>query len=204
MLDCAGPLDILSSTSKEYIRNMEEALGKNSPSISEKGIDIEFHHISKTLEPVTLTGNFKCQPTTTIDTCPRLDYLLVGGPSPQYRLPPSFVEFLQKRIKEVKILFATCTGGMVLAEAGVLDGRHATANHGVLPMVEKMFPQVNWVKKQWVVDGNLWTAGGACAGMDMFAHWVMTNYGMDVARMGFSALDFEPRDINAKRVALDS
>ena len=201
MMDVAGPLDVLSSSSKQYISAIEQASGQTS-SISEKGIEIEFHHIGETLEPVTLTGNFRSQPTTTIDTCPKLDYLLIGGTSLEYRLSPSFVDFLQKRIKDVKILFATCTGGFLLASAGVLDGRHATTNHEVLPAMEKMYPQVKWAKKQWVIDGNLWTAGGACAGMDMFAHWVITNYGMDVARCGFSALDYEPRDINAKRVQL--
>ena len=202
MMDVAGPLDVLSSSSKGYISGIEQASGQTSSSIAEKGIEIEFHHIGETLEPVTLTGNFRSQPTTTIDTCPKLDYLLIGGTSLEYRLSPSFVKFLQKRIKDVKILFATCTGGFLLAQAGVIDGRHATTNHEVLPAVEKMYPQVKWAKRQWVVDGNLWTAGGACAGMDMFAHWVITNYGMDVAKIGFSALDYEPRDINAEKVRL--
>ena len=203
-LDCAGPLDILSSSSKRYIKGIEEFFSGTSPGVWEKGIDIEFHHIGETLDPVTLTGNFRSKPTTTVETCPPLDYLLVGGPSPEYRLPASFAEFLQKRIKEVKVLFTTCTGGMVLAGAGVIDGRNATLNHGALPLVEKMYPQVNWQKQQWVIDGNLWTAGGACAGMDMFAHWVLTNYGLDVLRAACMALDYEPRDINKAKVQLDN
>lgn len=71
-------------------------------------------------------------------------------------------------------------------------------------MIKQIRPQVKWTdEKQWVVDGKFWTAGGACAGMDMFAHWVMENYDQDVAEAGFAALDYEPRDVNAKLVQLE-
>ncbi len=60
----------------------------------------------------------------------------------------------------------------------------------------KLRPQVKWEKVQWVEEGNIWTAGGACAGMDMMAHWVIEKYGIELAKFGFEALDFEPRDVN--------
>ena len=76
--------------------------------------------------------------------------------------------------------------------------KNATTSHQFLDMAKKLKPDVNWSKEQWVVDGKFWTAGGACAGMDMFAHWVKENYGQDVAEVGWSALDFEPRDLYGK------
>ena len=200
-LDVVGPLDVLSSCSAEYIKEMEaHGVPKG---ISEKAPEIVFHHIGLTMEAVKLTGNYHVQPTTTYDKCPPLDYLLVGGPKPDYQLPPEFAKFLQTRVKEVKVLFSTCTGGMVLAAAGLLDGRNATTNHGVVPAAREIFPKVKWTtERQWVVDGNLWTAGGACAGMDAMAEWVVSNYGEDVAEAGFSALDYERRDVEGKRVPL--
>ena len=66
-----------------------------------------------------------------------------------------------------------------------------------------MIPKVKWTReKQWVINGKFWTAGGAFAGTDMFAHWVMENYGRDVAEAEYTALDFEPRDANGNRVPL--
>ena len=198
LLDAAGPADILSSARKEYLKGMG-----HPAEVYDAGVEIEFHHIGEDLSPLTLTGNYTVQPTTTYDACPPLDYLLVGGPTPDYRLPPSFVQFVQTRAKEVKILFTTCTGGMVVAQTGILDGKNATTNHEAIPIAQKMYPQVKWTKeKQWVIDGNFWTAGGACAGMDMMAHWVLTNYGKEVAKASWAALDYEPRDVNAKRVLL--
>jgi hypothetical protein len=34
----------------------------------------------------------------------------------------------------------------------------------------RLYLKVNWAEKQWVKDGNIWTAGGACARIDMMAH----------------------------------
>ncbi|TVY35851.1 Isonitrile hydratase [Lachnellula occidentalis] len=200
-IDAIGPLDILSSASKKLIAAFEEADLPGMKGMTAKAIDIEFHHINETLEPVTLTANVRLLPSTTCDTCPALDFLLVGGPDPlAYKLSPRFAEFIRQHVAEGKVLFTTCTGALAVAASGVLDGKNATVNHAFVEMAKKMAPVVKWQKRQWVVDGNIWTAGGACAGMDMFASWVMTNYGMDIARFVFGALDFEPRDVEGALV----
>jgi transcriptional regulator GlxA family with amidase domain len=137
-------------------------------------------------------------PTTTIDECPELDCLLLGGPNPEsFKLHPKYAEFIRRHVAAGKLLFTTCTGAFVAASAGVLDGKNATINHVEYEWVKKRFPQVNWTKeKQWVVDGNLWTGSGAVAGMDMIAHWIKESFGLDVLTAGALGLDFEPRDID--------
>jgi transcriptional regulator GlxA family with amidase domain len=203
LLDVAGPLDVLSSSSIRYLK-LGESFGVPS-SLVAKGIDIEFHHIGETMDPVTHTGNFKSTPTTTCATCPKLDYLLVGGPEPAYlqNISPVMAAFMRERALEVKTFFTTCSGGMVAAAVGLLDDVNATTNHGVVALAQQLFPKTKWTReKQWVIDGKFWTAGGACAGMDMFAHWVVENYGLDVAEAGFMALDYQPRDVNGKQVPL--
>lgn len=207
LTDCAMPLDILVSCSKAALAGME-AVGFPA-GVSEKGIpEFQYHYIApKNLDPIKLyTAGFTTLPTTTCADCPKLDYLLIGGPEPSYiqALPEEITKFLQERVKELKILFTTCLGGMVAAAAGVLDGVEATTNHGALPIAKQMLPNTKWTKKQWVVseDGKFWTAGGACAGMDMFAHWVIENYGLEVATYGFAALDYQPRGQDRRPVEL--
>ncbi len=197
-LDSVGPLDVLHACSRPYLHILEQMGGP--PGIADRGIDIEFHHINETMSPVTLTGRMSINPTTTCDDCPPLDYLLIGGPA-TFDLSPRFVEFIHEHVKRGKVLFTTCTGGIVAAAAGVLDGKNATTNHGAVPTAKHLFPKVKWTQeKQWVVDGQFWTSGGACAGMDMMANWVMENYDMDVAKGGFMVLDYEPRDVTKKMV----
>lgn len=212
VLDVAGPLDILSSSSKAlmcpaiaagffqtaYFKQLvpdQEA----SKTLGDRAIDIEFHLVGETLEPVLLTTNTSVNPTTTTDTCPPLDYLLVGGPDPaKEHLTPAFEKFLKAHVAAEKGLFMTCTGSFAIAGSGVLDGKRATVNHALLEFAAMKFPNVKWVKEQWVVDGKIWSAGGACAGMDMMASWVRENYDADVAKVGLAMLDFEPRDIHGK------
>ncbi len=200
-IDVAGPLDLLFSCSKEVMTIYESLSLPGTNGILSKSIDISFHHINETLDPVSLTAGMRALPSTTCDTCPQLDYLLVGGPDPvKFQLSPRFAEFIQTHVAAGKVLFTTCTGGLAISPSGVLDGKNATTNHGMLGVAKHIRPNVNWKKEQWVVDGNIWTAGGACAGMDMMAHWIRENYGDEVAKLGFEGLDFEPRDIEGKRI----
>lgn len=110
--------------------------------------------------------------------------------------------FIKSRLPQLKRIFTTCTGGVALASSGVLDGMNATTNHEFLDTAKTMFPAVNWKKEQWVVDGKFWTAGGAFAGMDMFASWALEDFDRDVVSVGFKGLDYFPRDINGEKVVL--
>ncbi|KAJ6131768.1 DJ-1 domain InhA-type [Penicillium samsonianum] len=199
LTDVAGPLDVLSSSSGPYLRGM------GNLDLAEHGIDIEFHYIGEGMDPVIHSAGFKSQPTTTLSACPKLDYLLIGGPEPNYlkTIPPAIASFVCERADEVKTVFTTCTGGIFASVLGLLDGLNATTNHEVMPLARELAPNVKWTtEKNWVVDGKFWTAGGACVGMDMMAHWVIENYGREVAEAGFAALAYEPRDVDGKQVAL--
>ncbi|KAJ5463450.1 DJ-1 domainInhA-type [Penicillium sp. IBT 31633x] len=199
LMDVAGPVDILSSCSDAYRRS------SSNSDLAERGTDIEFHYIGETMDPVMHSAGFKSQPTTTVSACPKLDYLLIGGPEPGYfgNIPPAIASFVRERAGEVKNVFTTCTGGIVASVLGLLDGLNATTNHQFMAHAKVHGPNVKWTSdKNWVIDGKFWTAGGACAGMDMMAHWVIKHYGKDVVESGFAMLDYEPRDVDGKRVLL--
>ncbi|QSZ36414.1 hypothetical protein DSL72_006291 [Monilinia vaccinii-corymbosi] len=200
-IDVAMPLDVLSACSKVM---MEACRSPDAPEIDhylEQAIDINFFHINETMEPVELTAGFKVVPTSTFENCPPLDYLIVGGPDLSYCLSKSFKTFIRAHVEAGKGLFATCTGAITVAQTGILDGKSATMNHSFFDYAQKHHPNVNWTTgAQWVVDGNIWTAGGACAGMDMMASWVVDRVGVDLAKFAFGILDFEPRDVRGDRV----
>jgi transcriptional regulator GlxA family with amidase domain len=81
---------------------------------------------------------------------------------------PQFLAEL-KRLAEASRLVATvCTGSLLLARTGLLDGRKATSNKRVFQQVMTYAPKVDWVAKaRWVEDGKYFTASGISAGMDM-------------------------------------
>ena len=222
LTDVAGPIEVLSSTSIPYLKSFQPVAGYPL-SLAESGVDIEFHYVGETLDPITSTAACRLVPSATLADCPPLDYLLIGGPEPEFflKLPKVWADFIREKAKDsrVKTIFTTCTGGMVAGAAGVLDGLNATTNHQCLPLAKQVQPSVKWTREtQWVEDGKFITAGGACAGMDseygmvnarsgltssaVMADWVLKHYGQEVAELGFAALDYEPRDMRGRLVPL--
>ena len=197
-------MDILVNISHELISaaiSKEAADGNGAPSI-------EFHHIGPTMEPVHLTGNFRAQPTTTVKDCPKLDYLLVAGPAPSYiqNVPEDMKNFIRERSKEVKTIFTTCTGGLVVSTTGLLDNTPATTNHTMISLGDQVSPTTKWDRsKNWVVSENsdgvkFWTAAGASAGMDMMAQWIREEFehGQELVNFSTIGLEWQPRDVNGK------
>lgn len=197
-IDVLGPVDLVNSCSKTYMQTLAPMTGISQETL-DRAPDVFIHHIGVTMEPVKLGSSLiTIVPTTTVDDCPELDILLIGGPDPfNFKLDPKHAEFIRRYVAAGKLLFATCTGALVVASTGVLDGKNATINNGIIPVVQQMHPNVKWIKeKKWIIDGNIWTGGGAIAGMDMFAHWIKETYGLDVLIYAAAMLDFEPRDID--------
>jgi len=197
-MDVVGPFDLINSAGRkiaEYAYNH----GGVSKETVQKAPNFIFHHIGESLDPTRLlSSNFHIQPTDTIDSPPEIDYLLIGGPIPEtFKFPQKYVDFIKRHHAAGKTIFTTCTGASALASTGILDGKNATVNNLEYKWVASQYPKVNWSKdKKWVIDGNIWTGGGAVAGMDMFAHWLEKNYGKDVMIAGAMGMDFEPRDID--------
>lgn len=196
-IDVIGPLDLLNSASKDLLTFAKSWMSIDDETIA-RAPDLVFHHIAETLDPITLpTCKVTLTPTDTVDDCPELDCLLVGGSFLSYELPPKYAELIKRHVAAGKLLFTNCTGAAHVAATGVLDGKNATVNNHALDWVKKNHPNVKWTKEtKWVVDGNIWTGGGAVAGMDMFAHWMKENFGADILAIAASGLDFEPRGID--------
>lgn len=178
VLDAAAAIELIGIADKKY----HEDGGLPVPP---EAINVKILWISDTLEPVELTTNAKIVPTTTFDTCPPLDLILVPGPSPHYVPPKDLSDFLIRRVAETKTVMTTCTGSIVLASLGLLDNERATINKEILSFAEERFPKVKWVRdERWVVNGKFWTAGGATVGLDMmYAFMKSEQFGFDLGSL---------------------
>ncbi|KAL1875073.1 hypothetical protein Plec18167_005741 [Paecilomyces lecythidis] len=197
-IDIVGPTDLLNSSSKAWAKSLRPFIPVED-GVIERAPDFKFYHIGLTDEPVRLlTSNLVITPSTTVDECPELDILLIGGSAPvTFQLAEPYANLIRRHVTSGKLTFSTCTGAAVLAASGVLDGKAATINNIEYSWATKKSPCVKWTKeRKWIVDGNQWTASGAVAGMDMFAHWIKENYGLGVLTLGALGLDYEPRDQN--------
>jgi transcriptional regulator GlxA family with amidase domain len=75
-----------------------------------------------------------------------------------------------------------CVGAFVLAEAGLLNGKNATAHWKFGQQLAKQYPRVKVQSNPlWVKDGNIYTSEGISAGIDLALAWVEEDCGAALA-----------------------
>jgi transcriptional regulator GlxA family with amidase domain len=112
----------------------------------------------------------------TISSVGHLDIILIPGSDIALRPSQALQSFLQTRLPELKALLLVCTGSIIGAFAGLLEGKTATAPRIVLPMLKKSLPNVKWVEERWANDGNIWTSGLVTNGIDMVTAFIREEY----------------------------
>lgn len=86
---------------------------------------------------------------------------------------------------------SVCTGGMLLAESGLTDGRQATTHDGALADLRASGADV--VDARVVDDGDILTAGGVTSGLDLALYVVEREASAEVAEQVSKELEYERR-----------
>jgi putative intracellular protease/amidase len=86
---------------------------------------------------------------------------------------------------------SVCTGSILLAAAGVLEGLDATSHWAALPQLEQ-FGARPTVERVVVHDGII-TAAGVSSGIDMALHLVAQLQGPEVAQAIQLAVEYDPQ-----------
>ncbi|KAJ5613829.1 hypothetical protein N7528_007483 [Penicillium herquei] len=74
-------------------------------------------------------------------------------------------------------VFTVCTGSILLAATGRLDGRQATTNKRLYDEATPNYQAVKWQKRaRWVQDGKFLTASGVTAGIDAGFAFIANTY----------------------------
>ncbi|MQY17601.1 GlxA family transcriptional regulator [Nocardia macrotermitis] len=85
-------------------------------------------------------------------------------------------------IRDDARIVSICTGAFVLAAAGLLDGRRATTHWAHAEDFRRLYPRVRLDENLlFVEDGNLYTAAGLAAGLDLCLHLLRIDHGSEVA-----------------------
>ncbi len=191
VLDFCGPFEVFSVTRLDEQRRREEP----SP--------FEVLLVAEKAGPVVTTGGMKVIPDCTLEQCPPLDILVVpGGWGTRAEMKnPRLLAWIKERAQQVETLTSVCTGSMVLGQAGLLDGRHATTHWRSLQWMRDSFPAVTVEEKQHVVeDGHVLTSAGISAGIDMALRVVARYHGEAVARNTARNMEYRYPDDNSRRV----
>jgi transcriptional regulator GlxA family with amidase domain len=179
LLDFAGPFEVFSSV-------------RNLTGDHERLMDV--FAVAESLTPVQCRNGLVVQPERTIDECPPVDVLVIpGGAGVRPALERSnLVEWVRTRAQEVELTVSVCTGSFLLAQAGLLSGRPATTHWERINEMRERFPDVEIVEdERWVDTGEIITAAGVSAGIDVALHVVRRLYGADVARATALGIEYD-------------
>ncbi len=112
--------------------------------------------------------------------------LLAGGDGVDgARQDAALQRFLKRTATGPARIASVCSGSLLLAEAGLLDGRAATTHWSRTREFRRRYPLVRLdADRIFVRDGRLWSSAGISAGIDLALALIAADLGEAVARRG--------------------
>lgn len=155
----------------------------------------EFHTFILSLKPGTVRARngLKIVPDFTLENCPTPHVLVIPGGAGTRPLlhMPALHEWLRTRSRHSEVILSVCTGALVLAQAGLLDGLRATTHHDCLNELRAISPAVEVVESERFVDnGKIITAAGISAGIDAALHVVERLLGRNAANATATYMEY--------------
>jgi transcriptional regulator GlxA family with amidase domain len=144
---------------------------------------------------VTDSGVLTIGATHRFDELPRPDLVLVPGSGTHTAttmIDPAVLSWLRAVHPHTRLTTSVCSGSLILAAAGLLEGRAATSHWAVLPLLEQ-FGVVPRANDRIVQDGKFRTAAGVSAGIDLALALVAELKSESAARMAQLIIEYDPQ-----------
>ncbi|WP_029555002.1 DJ-1/PfpI family protein [Xanthobacter sp. 91] len=127
----------------------------------------EVHLVWKRIEAVQSDTVLSILPTTAFADCPQFDVICVPGGYGTDDLmgDDEVLNFLRAQAAGAKFVTSVCTGSLVLAAAGLLEGRKAATHWSAIDVLPIF--GVTARRERVCIDGNRITGGGITAGIDL-------------------------------------
>lgn len=178
-LDWAGPWEVLSMWARGW---------------PDDGVDI--FTVSDSLKPVTCAKGLRVLADRIWDGLGPVDVVVYpGGRGVMAQLGD---EHVRKRLREIAatgtLMTSVCTGSLVYADAGLLDGRPATTHWSAIGDLAQLGNNIEVRPNERFVDcGPVITAAGVSAGIDMALHLVARLHSKERAREVRRRIQYDPK-----------
>ncbi|HEB2440065.1 DJ-1/PfpI family protein [Bacillus thuringiensis] len=177
VLDFAGPFEVFSVT------EVNEEKSFTVYTVSENG------------EMITARNGLKVQPDYSIENLPLVDILIIPGGlgAREYEIKNEIViKWIRQQMKEVKLMTSVCTGALLLAKAGLLEGLKATTHWASIEKFKNEFQNVEVIENvKFVDEGHIITSAGISAGINMAFHIVKNLLGVHVAEDTAKRMEYD-------------
>jgi transcriptional regulator GlxA family with amidase domain len=177
-LDWAGPWEVLAAWAEQW---------------PDDGVEV--FTLAREDRPVTCAKGLRVLPDETWETAPPLDVLVYpGGRGTRRELQDEAVlDWIRGLAAGDTVVASVCTGSLVLAAAGLLDGKPATTHWGSLGVLPTLGNEIDVRPDDRFVDnGNILTAAGVSAGIDMALHLVARLHSTERAREVRRYIQYDP------------
>lgn len=173
VLDFAGPFEVFSRT------RLQPGVASRR---SEESAPFRVFTVAKFGGPITATGDLKVVPHFDFADAPPIDLLVVPGGFGTRSLleDEATLNWIRQVASSARKITSVCTGSLLLAASGLLEGRRATTHWGALDLLAS-YPNVAVDRELRVVDDGVITSAGVASGIDMAFYVVESFFGADVA-----------------------
>ncbi|ACM13118.1 AraC family transcriptional regulator [Bacillus cereus] len=177
VLDFAGPFEVFSITKVH----------------EEKPFTV--YTVSQNGEMITARNGLKVKPDYSIEDLPPVDILIIpGGKGARENEVKNdiVINWVRQQMKEVKLMTSVCTGALLLAKAGLLEGLKATTHWASIQTFKKDFPNVEVMENvKFVDEGHIITSAGISAGINMSFHIVKNLLGVEIAEETAKNMEYD-------------
>lgn len=166
VLDFCGPFEVFSVASR-----FAGPAAFHVFTVAEKG-------------PVIARNGLSVNPHYSLGDCPAPDVLLVpGGQGTRAEMHNGpLIEWIKTKSQGAELILSVCTGALLLAKAGLLDGLEATTHHCTIDLLRQLAPNTTvHADRRFVDNGRVVCSAGIAAGIDMSLHVVARLAGAEVA-----------------------
>lgn len=173
ILDVVGPLEVLTC-SKYFLPDGPEPYAVTVVAAAAGPV--------QTTSGLTITAQVSF--AEALKDCSDIDTLIVSGGhgTPNALRDKVLMDYVRTAAPQARRIVSICTGAMILAEAGLLDGKRASTHWWWCPILEQKYPKVTVDRDAiFVREGNIWTSAGVTAGMDLALALVEMDWGHDIA-----------------------
>jgi transcriptional regulator GlxA family with amidase domain len=190
LLEFAGPLQVFDFANR--------VVAKTSTS---DWVPFQSRLMSKLAGQVTTREGVTLSTHGSTGTHDMRDLVFVPGGALQAQLDDDDVKSWLKRVAATaEVTGSVCVGSFMLGKAGLLDNRQSTTHFDDVGDLAAIAPQTKVVSDRlWVDEGDIITAGGYAAGIDMALHLVERFLGSATAVETARQLEYPWRDPQVQR-----
>jgi transcriptional regulator GlxA family with amidase domain len=163
--------------------------------LGKAGKGVEVVSVAETTDPVRCANGLRVIPDHDFGSAPALDIVLVpGGMGTRHQIEnPVLIDWLRDAGSHCRWVTSVCTGSQLLHGAGFTSGRRITTHWGFVETLREQAKDATVLDDvRYVADGNLVTAAGVSAGIDMALWLVGQIWDEDLSRSVAHYMQYDP------------